>query len=410
MQKVRLAAGVGLLMASAMLVGSLAPAAGARQDPQTGRIRILFIGQLVGIVNLFTSWYTIEPRMTVQPVPCSLQQMLMTDAKRLVRLYVPRNYEEMVGKYDCVVVQDLGPDVLSPNFLPDFRRAILEEGLGAALAEFIFWVGNGNRIDLWMASTFYDIVPADIIYEKEIPQGQNSFYKLVGDNPILQLPGIEQHQMNGGHHGPMIARQGSEVLALWRGLEYPAVTFRKSGRGALIQIGHGFDNIPPSTLLDWTYSQDYAYNLVYGVTQQEIPKDLELVRKARSLFTTAAEKKSLVFAILEFAEEFGANTHPIAGEIGRLVERYAEGNSHYISGEYEQAAAVYQEIISEYDKLEAKALVLKDRALLWVYIIEWLSVSGTSMLSGFVLYSLMVRRRMFKAVESTRTVSKRKSM
>jgi len=409
LQEVRHKVGLALLACAAITMGFLAPASAARHDPQTGRIRILFIGQLVGAVNLFTSWYTIEPRMTVQPVPCSLQQVLLTEAKRLVRLYVPRTYQEMVGKYDCVVVQDLGPDVLSPNFLPDFRRAIEEEGLGAVLAEFVYWVGNGNRIDLWMASTFYDIVPADILFGIEIPQGQNSFYKLVGNNPILQLPQIEKYQMNGGHHGPMIARQGSEVLAIWRGLEYPAVTFRNSGRGALIQIGHGFDNIPSSTLYDWTYSQDYAYNLVYGATQEEIPKDLELVRKARSLFTSAAEKKSLVFAILEFAERFGANTHPITREIGNLAERYAEGNSHYIDGDYEQAAAVYEEIIEEYDRLEAKALALKDRALLWVYTIEWLSVSGTSMLSGFVLYSLMVRRKMFRAVDSTRTASKRRS-
>ncbi len=399
-----------MLLAVSASAGWLPDAVAARQDPETGRIRILFIGQLVGPVNLFSSWYSLEPRMTVQPVPCSLQQMILEDARRLVRLYVPRNYQEMVGKYDCIIAQDLAPDILSPAFLPDFRRAILEEGLGAVLAEFIYWVGNGNRIDLWMASTFYDIVPADIIYEKEITQGLNTFYKLVGDNAMLALPGIEQNPMNGGHHGPMIARQGSEVLAMWRGLEYPAVTFRVSGRGALVQIGHGWDNIPTTTLHNWAYCQDYAYNLVYGTTQQKIPEDLELVRKARFLITSSADKKAMVFAILEFAEKFGANTQPIAREMAKIADKSIQGQLHYIDGEYELAAAVYQESFRDYDLLEGKALKLKDRALMWVYLIEWFSVSGTCMVSGFVLYSLMIRRRAFREVETTRAVSTRRSM
>ena len=410
MQQVRLGAGIGIALILIAATGSLANVSAARQDPQTGRIRILFIGQLVGPVNLFSSWYALEPRMMVQPVPCSVQQMLLEDARRLVRLYMPRSYQEMVDKYDCIIAQDLAPDVLSPSFLPDFRRAVLEEGLGAILAEFIYWVGNGNRIDLWMASTFYDIIPADIIYEQEIRQGLNTFYELVSENPILRLPGIEEHPMNGGHHGPMVARQGSEVLALWRGLQHPAVTFRNSGLGALVQIGHGWDNIPSPTLYNWGYCQDYAYNLVYGTTQQVIPEDLELVRKARSLITSAADKKAMVFAILEFAEQFGANTQPISQEIGEAAERSIEGQLHYINGDYELAAAVYQEVLDDFDELEAEALNLKDRALVWVYLIEWLSVSGTCMISGFVLYSLMIKRKAFHEVETTRTVSKRRSM
>jgi len=64
------------------------------------------------------------------------------------------------------------------------RSTIQEEGLGAVLAGFVFWVGN--RVDIWMASTFYDIVPADILFGIKIPQGQNSYYKLVGTSAIMR--------------------------------------------------------------------------------------------------------------------------------------------------------------------------------------------------------------------------------
>lgn len=43
-----------------------------------------------------------------------------------------------------------------------------------------------------------------------------------------------------------------------------------------------------------------------------------------------------------------------------------------------------------------------NRALLWIHVINWLVVCGTFMASGFVLWTLMVRRRLYREVASTR--------
>ncbi len=52
-----------------------------------------------------------------------------------------------------------------------------------------------------------------------------------------------------------------------------------------------------------------------------------------------------------------------------------------------------------------EAVRLKDEVLLWVYLVEWLAVSGTGTGCGFILWTLMVRRRSFKEVETTRLTS-----
>jgi hypothetical protein len=49
-----------------------------------------------------------------------------------------------------------------------------------------------------------------------------------------------------------------------------------------------------------------------------------------------------------------------------------------------------------------EAVNAKDRALLWVYIIEWLTVLGTSAIVGTILWSLMIRRRLYRQVATTR--------
>jgi hypothetical protein len=59
-------------------------------------------------------------------------------------------------------------------------------------------------------------------------------------------------------------------------------------------------------------------------------------------------------------------------------------------------------LLRDLENLRIDALVLKDRALFWIYVIEWLSVSGTFLLAGFVLWTLMVRRRLYRQVASTR--------
>jgi hypothetical protein len=56
------------------------------------------------------------------------------------------------------------------------------------------------------------------------------------------------------------------------------------------------------------------------------------------------------------------------------------------------------------EEIEGRAVDLKDRALLWVYLIEWLAVTGTCLAAGFVLWTLMVRRRLYKEIAVTKFV------
>ncbi len=48
------------------------------------------------------------------------------------------------------------------------------------------------------------------------------------------------------------------------------------------------------------------------------------------------------------------------------------------------------------------ALKAKDEAMLWVYVIEWLTVSGTAMITGSVLWTLMIRKAAYRPVAVTR--------
>jgi hypothetical protein len=62
------------------------------------------------------------------------------------------------------------------------------------------------------------------------------------------------------------------------------------------------------------------------------------------------------------------------------------------------------EAIAEAEAAEEEAVRVKNSALFWIYVIEWLVVTATLMISGMVVWGLMVRRRYFREVRSTRFI------
>jgi hypothetical protein len=57
--------------------------------------------------------------------------------------------------------------------------------------------------------------------------------------------------------------------------------------------------------------------------------------------------------------------------------------------------------INSLQVLFEEALALKDRALAYLYLSEWLAVTGTLVICGSVLYEIMIRRRVYKVVGTT---------
>jgi hypothetical protein len=73
----------------------------------------------------------------------------------------------------------------------------------------------------------------------------------------------------------------------------------------------------------------------------------------------------------------------------------------YMEGDYDGALAEIDNAIAAVFDLEALAVELKERALLWIYIIEWLTILATGMIFGSLLWALMVRRRLYREVGAT---------
>jgi hypothetical protein len=49
-----------------------------------------------------------------------------------------------------------------------------------------------------------------------------------------------------------------------------------------------------------------------------------------------------------------------------------------------------------------EAVRLKNEAMAWIYVIEYLVVTSTTLLSGYIVWSLMIQRSRYRTVDTTK--------
>lgn len=59
-------------------------------------------------------------------------------------------------------------------------------------------------------------------------------------------------------------------------------------------------------------------------------------------------------------------------------------------------------LVRDVQIFKEEAIEFKNRALFWVYVTEWLVVTGTLLASSFVVWTLIVKGGLYREVEQTR--------
>ncbi len=198
-------------------------------------------------------------------------------------------------------------------------------------------------------------------------------------------------------------KQGSEaILTTDSANSRPVLVYWDYGNGS--SVAHLPDLTPAwgSLVMQWTYYGDYVTNLIFLSSGADIPQDQFLLHDIRQGFHNYHSKRSLTISVMEFASKFGARIHPAEEEIQDISSKYGNAEEAYLSQEYETAAEMLDEIGEDFESLEKRVLEMKDNALFWVYAIEWMVVSGALILCGSILWTLMVKRRLYREVKVTK--------
>jgi hypothetical protein len=320
---------------------------------------------------------------------------------RFMRIYMPRTYNDWISKVDSFLLSDLVPWGFTANQLLWMRDSIEKEGTGMILSE-MGWYGiggwTGNAVEDWIKSPLYDAYPVDMIMDRQ--NEISPFLDFVHEGQFLNLPNIENIKFASeqGVHDP---RAGATVWAVYRLGKEPAIITRSFGEGMTIANSMGLERFG-QPYYEWDYYKDYFINHAYFSAQVEIPADLELVHRVREQLETFRDQRSFVIGIIDFIDKFNANTRPVEVMLAETTPMRDEAEELYIDQRYEESATILQTASQRFEEISEAAIKLKDQALLWIYIIEWSAVSATSLVTGVIIWALMVRRRLYREVGLTR--------
>jgi hypothetical protein len=378
-------------------------------DPETGKIRIVHFGAS----GLPVRAYPYDPMLEYSLVPAYMFAMGKEEVQRSLRVYMPRSYG-VLTRNDLLVFSDTDAANYRDLWLRWFRDAVLKDRLGLVMTAGGESFGGVENYGVgWIGTPIEDLIPVEMHHQMSwalthlpnysLPwEISDPTHELTKALPYNQAPVL-------GPQNYVTENQGARTLAIAKTVpgrkdRWPVWTYSDVGESRTMAFTaymwekrHGLQSFDL-----WDYFLDHVTNMVYYACRVRIPEDRELVHGIRDSFREYITRKVFAQSLMDFIQKFGANTNRLEGRIERADDAKAEAETLYIQQEYEAALVGIEEAISEMKEIALDSSELKRKALLWVYITEYLAVSGTCMVAGYVLWALMVRRRLYREVGVTR--------
>ncbi len=335
---------------------------------------------------------------------------------RKLRIYMPRNYDQLIAEHDLVVLHDVchahpqeAGVLFDRRWISWLVQGVKEDGLCVSMwGGDCCWGGQGEQINpSWEETTLDGILPFNSIGGYNPPYFMGNLMKprfADPNHPLRRLPWDASPGL--GVLNAVSLRAGATLIAeaVSGKTSYPWMSWWHYGEGRSLGETQVFYSIGAGGRMqeEWDWWQDFLIYLTYFGAGREIPEDVYRVHRLRNEINTHVARKSMLVSLLEFIENFGVSTVPLYEELSSIDALEQKAEAHYRRGEYDATSDLFEEIHLAWNLLNVRAIKLKENALAWIYLIEWFVVSGAATMSGVVLWSLMVRRRLYRAVTITR--------
>ena len=374
------------------------------------RVRVLYTGDPYPGQTPYI-YMRVEPLLSVTPVQASRDHyagISLKDIMRAIRVYMPRTYEELVETYDVIIISDSNVASFSGDQLIWFKRAVSEHGTGLVMIGGHETYGTNGQHPDWGPTPVGDVLPVATIrgaYEggpTRIVDPENEFIRSLPWRP--DLPFLQNYACS-----VVIPREGSQVLAIstidrskYIGWENPFFsTWDYAGNGRVFAMTGDWTPGGGVLFLEWEFLPDFVTNLMLYCSKRAIPQDYTVVHQVRDSLATLGFRKMLIASLVDFVETFGANPRKILLVVQQCDEAQREASDFYLRQELSQALNEAKSALDLMSRAEEVAEQVKDDALLWVYVSEWLVVTATSLVCGVLVWALMLRRRLYREVRMT---------
>jgi len=358
----------------------------------------------------------VEPLLSVTPIQASRDHyagISQKDILRAIRMYMPRSYHDLTDSYDVVVISDSNVASFTKEHLKWFKQAVEQGMTGLVMVGGHETFGTNGQHPSWGSTPVGDVLPVNTVYGAfeagvvSIDDTDNPFMKSLPWRP--GLPFLKRYEGN-----VLTARPGAHVLATstvtselvynkrYLGWKSPFFsTWDYEGSGRVFAMAGDWTPAGGWIFMQWEYYPDFVTNLMLYTAKRQLPTDLDLVHTVRERMTSLGYRRMILYAMVDFVEKFGANPKRILIAMEQVDHAAGRAKESYLEGDFATALLETNQALSLLDKAEAVSERVKRDALVWIYLVEWLTVTGTFLICGIAIWSLMVRRRMYREVSTT---------
>jgi uncharacterized membrane protein len=382
-----------------------------RRDPDTGIIRLLHLGKVWTTSRYPGPIFLAEPKIAWNPVPsyftpdcvCHHATTYGQREVREMRTKLPRTRDDLLN-HDVVLIDAMFALDMPPSLATWIVEGVEEEGLGFIMVDDEVTFSGRGLAPSWYLTPIGNILPVD---DDPSYYGWNERFQLspvLEDHPLFK--GLDFNGIWLEANNRPLPRLGSTVIAEmssenpWN-FDRPAMVYWDLGPGRSLAYIHRWHS-QSGNFYKWKYHPDFLCHVIYFAAQEGIPDDLGLVHDVRSKMVQVESDRVVLLSTMDLADKFGANVASIERELSEIHSSKREANRLYVDLEFTAAASHLDLLLGEIDSLVQETLELKDRAMIWIFAIQYMAITGTSMLAGFVIWSLMVRRRLYSEVGTTR--------
>ncbi len=406
------------ILGAVALIVAVAVGTGLGQE-KPHRIRILATGKAES-TPVLAVWFVTEPSTDATVFPTRVWGAVNPeDIRRYMRLYFPRTFGDLLA-YEFIFLAQVDMTFFTSEqqkWLYDALTSYPRAGVNTRSV----MSANTPLNEPWRLSILSRAFPNDVEAvladninfqgvagplvikdDAELPNIMKPFKKMI--EPIFPIyaglntipkPGsvILSYTRNAKGIGAPIPGQIAHVF-YWKWNNSIIFTFRD-------MVYDPFWS-PKESPVSNPYALDIIANMIWFATGRELPEDPLKVHLYRRLVYEYNIRRSLLTSLLDFAEKFGAN--PV-NQYSRLEEIDQVGRDAarlYLERDYDGAYDVMNEATGQLMDLDRNAAKLKDRALFWVYLVEWSVTTAAFLVAGVVLWSLMVRKALYREVGATK--------
>ncbi len=393
----RMVRSICLVLVSILLIlPSASVGRGLRADPISGRVRVIYMGKIIGSPFPVLS---IEPSLSCAAVFACTKTQPPDVIKRSLRNYFPRTYGRYLD-HDVVTLDNAHRDSFRTDHLRWMRDGVIEGGQGMSM------VGGAESFlsGWWKATEVADILPCEMMDQELSVSGGNVLVIDHDDEFMRSLPFDRL-----GHYGffssanNILPRTGANHVADLVGVHgtMPFLMWWDAGRGrTMAQSGPWHPT--GGNFMRWEYYGDYAINMMLFLAGRKLPDDIELVYLVRRRMRQVSEGLNTLYSLIEMIEKFGGSGSELSRVVVSIQEEKEQAVDLYVEANMEDSLDATLAILEMVEDAMEQALRARDAAAFWIFVTEWTIVTGTSMIAGVAIWLLMIRRSLYREVDITR--------